>query len=63
MRFSSILWAGILTCCVARAAEIVVGGDQGWTLGVDYQPITASVGDELVSACRNVWAQFAPWAA
>jgi hypothetical protein len=43
----------LLSClaasAVAGAARIVIGeGQGGWTLGVDYAPIQAAVGDELV---------------
>ena len=34
---------------VATGREIVVGGEQGWTLGLAYAPIGAATGDVLVS--------------
>lgn len=50
MFFPAIL---VLVClCSApglRAASVAVGDARGWTLGVDYEPIAASVGDELVT--------------
>jgi hypothetical protein len=47
--------AGLALLVVALAArpslgatQIAVGGTVGWTLGVAYKPINASIGDTLV---------------
>ena len=49
------LWAflpALLLACgtPALGADIIVGGSQGWTLGVDYKNLIAEPGDVLVSA-------------
>ena len=55
MRFGRHLGAwrqlllGLLAACSAcSAAEIVVGGDRGWTLGAQYRDVYARPGDVLV---------------
>lgn len=43
-----LLLSLLLVCTGCRAAEVVIGGDRGWTLGVAYRDVYVQPGDVLV---------------
>ena len=45
---AAVAIALVLTLQHACAKDIPVGGNAGWTLGVQYHPINATAGDTLV---------------